>query len=146
MRLVRYAAAAVVLYAVMRAAPTVDGMRDVMFGALYFLGAVCAVSMAVSLCEYVAIDFGKKWRARVFDPCGVLDFNGEPCMLPDGHGAREHATGWVVTDAGTATLLTIEQRHRFDDVAAEGRIERRYGRGQLAKVMSNGDVPTPVGK
>lgn len=144
---VRYAIAGVVLYALVRIAPTVDSMRGFMLGACYFLAGVCAIAVALSVLEYTTIDLGRKWRARVFDACGLMDFNGDPCMLPNGHHDHEHATAWVVVDRGTQPHdLIIEHRHRFDDVAAEGRVERRYGRGQLAKVMRGGDVPETAAK
>lgn len=128
------------LIVVVRATPTVEGMRSLMFGGLYLLCAVCAVSLSLSIAEKTLIDLAAKWRARSFDPCGVMDFSGRPCMLPDTHADREHATAWQPTEADEA----IEQRHRFDDVASEGRDERRYARGQLKRVTRTGAVAEPA--
>lgn len=131
---IRVAIVGVVLYVLMRVAPTVDGMQAFAFASLYFLGGVCAIAVALSVAEMTVLDLGKKFRDRWFDACGVLDFNGAPCMLPDGHTDREHATAWVECSRDG----TIEHRHRFDDVTAEGREEKRRGRGQLPKVSRTG--------
>lgn len=121
--------------------PTADDVRAVFLGACYVLGAVVALSIAVSVFEATVRGVVLRWKdpGRVFPPCGLQDYHGHPCMLPADHLEREHATLWMEH----ADRFDMEERHRFDDTATEGRFERRYKRGHLSNVTRTGDtVPT----
>lgn len=134
----RYIVAALLIYVVIRVAPTVETMSALFVGSLYVLGAMFALVFAAFMAEYVTIEAGKKWDARVFDACGILHADGRPCLLPQGHRDTEHATAWTVCDNDHS----IEHRHRFDDTG--DRLERRAARGQLPKVNRVGEVPAAV--
>ncbi len=111
---------------------------------VYCVGAAIAFSVAVLVIEATIVEAVRRFRARRasrpagFDPCGLLDYQRRPCLLPADHAEHEHATMWQQCGDRSDT----EGRHRFDDTATEGRYEYRIaqGLGYLPRVTRDGDT------